>query len=146
MARTECPGVDGAMPLLRTALALALALALAVPSGASAGTDAGTARALSATRGSTATMRALLACHSTPACQRIAARSLGAHVGAMAAGVLLRDSQYRCELLALERAYAPAQNALAAWAARPDAVHARVAMGALQSWYTAVDARVICAR
>jgi hypothetical protein len=135
------------MPLLRTALALGLAFfALSIPSAASASTDVGTARAVAGTLKSTATMRTLLSCHSTPACQRIAARRLQVHVAAMASGVLLRDSQYRCDLLPLERAYGPAQNALAAWAARPDAVHSRVAIGALQSWYAAMDARIICAR
>jgi hypothetical protein len=135
------------MPLFRTALALGLALfALAIPAAASADTDTGTARIASATVKSAGAMRTLLSCRSTPACQRIAARSLQSQVGAMASGVLLRDSQYHCDLLALERAYAPAQNALAAWSFRPDAVHARVAMSALQSWYAAIDTRVICAR
>jgi hypothetical protein len=135
------------MPLLRTAVALGLTLfALAIPAAASADTDAGTAMTLAATIGSSAAMRTLLACHSTPACQRTAARNLQIQVRAMASGVLLRDSQYRCDLLSLERAYGPAQNALAAWAARPDALHARVAMGALQSWYAVTDAKVLCAR
>jgi hypothetical protein len=91
-------------------------------------------------------MRALLACHSTPACQRAAARSLQTQVRGMASGLLLRDSQYRCDLLSFERAYGPTQNALAAWVARPDALHARVAMGALQSWYAAMDAKRLCAQ
>jgi hypothetical protein len=135
------------MPLLRTALALGLALfALVIPAAASAETDVGTARTLVATLESNGALRTLLACHSTPACQRTAARSLQVQVTAMASGVLMRDSQYRCDLLPLERAYGPAQNALASWAVRPDALHARVAMGALQSWYAAMDAKRLCAR
>jgi hypothetical protein len=135
------------MPLLRTAVALGLALfAFSIPAAAQAETDVGTATALAATLGSSTAMRTLLACHSTPACQRTAARNLQTQVRAMASGVLLRDSQYRCDLLSLERAYGPAQNALASWATRPDAVHARVAMGALQSWYAAMDVKQACAR
>jgi hypothetical protein len=135
------------MPLFRTALALGLALfALGIPAAASAETDAGTSTTIAATLGSSGTMRALLACHSTPACQRTAARSLQTQVRGMASGLLLRDSQYHCDLLSFERAYGPAQNALAAWAARPDALHQRIAMGALQSWYAAMDAKRLCAR
>lgn len=135
------------MPLLRTAVALGLALfALSMPAAAGAETNAGTARTVAATLKSSEAMRTLLACHSTPDCQRIAARGLQTQVSAMASGVLYRDSQYRCDLLPMERAYGPAQNALAAWAARPDALHARVAMSALQSWYAAVDAGKLCTR
>jgi hypothetical protein len=135
------------MPLLRTAVALGLALfAFSIPAAASAETNAGTARTVAATLKSSSAMRTLLACHSTPDCQRIAALSLQTQVSAMASGVLYRDSQYRCDLLPLEHAYGPAQNALAAWAARPDALHARVAMGALQTWYAAVNAGKLCAR
>ena len=142
------PGVDGAMTLFRTTLALGLALfALSIPVAASADTGAGTvARTPGAILESTATLRALAACHRTPACQRVAAHSFQTQVRATASGVLLRDSQYGCNLLAFERAYGPTQNALTAWAARPSATRAKLAMGALHSWYAAVDATKTCLR
>ena len=141
------PGVDGAMTLFRTALALGLALfALGIPAAAGATTGAGPARTPGAILESTATLRALAACHSTPACQRVAAHSFQTEVRATASGVLVRDSQYGCDLLAFERAYGPTQNALTAWAARPSATRAKLAMGALQSWYAAVDATKTCVR
>jgi hypothetical protein len=135
------------MTLFRTALALGLALfALSIPAAASAATGAGPARTPGAILESTATLRALAACHSTPACQRIAAHSFQNQVRATASGVLVRDSQYGCDLRSFERAYGPTQNALTAWAARPGAMRAKLAMGALQSWYAAVDATKTCVR
>ena len=60
--------------------------------------------------------------------------------------MLSRDSRYGCNLLPFERAYGPTQNALTAWAARPNATRAKLAMGALQAWYAAVDATKTCVR
>ena len=135
------------MPSFRTTLALGLALfALSIPAVTSADTGAGAARTPASILKSTATLRALAACHSTPACQRSAARSFQSQVRAAASGVLVRDSQYGCDLLRFERAYGPTQNALTAWAARPNATRAKLAIGALQSWYIAVDATRACVR
>src|SRR6476660_7472257 len=91
------PGGDGAMPSFRTALAFGLALfAFSIPAAASADTGAGPARTPSAIPERAATLGALAACHSTPACQRAAARSFQPQVRATASGVLLRDSRYGC--------------------------------------------------
>ena len=71
-------GVDGAMPSFRTTLALGLALfALGIPAAASASMGARAARTPAAILQSTATLRALAACHLTPACQRTAPASPG---------------------------------------------------------------------
>jgi hypothetical protein len=131
---------------LRTALAFGLAFfALSIPTTASADTPTGTAKTLAATLDSTGTLRVLMACHSTPACQRTAARSLATQIRTMTSDVLLHTSRSGCDLLPFERAYGPTQNALAAWATRPNAIHARVAMGALKSWYSAMGATKTCA-
>jgi mRNA-degrading endonuclease toxin of MazEF toxin-antitoxin module len=135
------------MPSFRTTLALGLALfALGIPAAASASMGARAARTPAAILQSTATLRALAACHLTPACQRTAAHSFQAQVRAAISGVLVRDSQYGCDLLRFERAYGTTQNVLTAWAARPNAIRAKLAMGALHSWYVAVDATKTCVR